>query len=101
MPGRSLRLASDYLAPTPVWMDSATVIGDLDGLGLPAPLVTSLLHWQAHFDEHFSAVDGWDSPGSREWYAAEGVRLHDALGATLPHDNVELDLWPVTGQPPG
>ncbi len=89
-----LRLMSDYRAPTPLWLDTAHVLGDLAPLGLSAHLVESLHRWQLYFDAHFSST-GWDADERMRWYAAEGEVLRERLSRALPDTTIILDLWPV------
>jgi hypothetical protein len=88
---------TDYLAPTPVWVDHTTVLSDLTALGLSEHLVAELLAWQRYFDEHFSTDGLWNPPVGDEIYATTGRQLHDRLTRALPGTEVTLDLWPVEG----
>jgi len=88
---------TDYLAPTPVWVDHTRVLSDLSTLSLPALLVAELLDWQRYFDEHFTTDGLWDVTAGAETYADTGRTLHDRLSRALPGTEVSLDLWPVEG----
>ena len=94
-------LMTDYGASTPLWVGSRN-LSDLEPLHLRPHLVRSLFVWQHYFDEHFlhDQEPSWDNAVSRDWYAQEGVRLHECLRRALPDIQVSVDLWPVTGQTP-
>lgn len=101
-----LHLRSDYLCNLPVWADWMGPFQDHVGpitrdmaerLDLPNLLIQDLLHWQKHFERHFSALDGWDTPAAKQWYARRGPERRDRLVTALPEPDylIMLDMWPT------
>lgn len=75
--GWPLRLGGDYAFGT-----------DLVGSEIAAKLEA----WARHFNAHFDAETGWDSPGSRAAHLREGVELRRTLEEQLgPDYRVVLD----------
>jgi hypothetical protein len=91
---RSLKLASDYAADTPIWVDGG-LLRNLDQLGIDKQLQADLIAWQLLFEEHFRPTLAWDGPEPRAQYAEQGPVLLNRLRIALPDVGIEIDLWPL------
>jgi hypothetical protein len=98
---RTIRLFPDYSRDWPLW-ENSTPTWDVgyattpDHYGLSKTLSRSLGLWNSFWEAHFDPFDGWDALESRNWWKAEGERLHILLSAEVASfADVSYEPWPL------
>lgn len=103
---RQIRLFPDYSRDWPLWesrtptWDSGYTTAPTD-YGLSEDLTRDMAAWNAFWEEHFDAFDGWDADGSREQWGRDGERVASRLREEVASfADVEYNPWPLKSRRP-
>ncbi len=98
---RIIRLFPEYGREWPLWESSTPTwdVGyttDPQMYGLSVELTEDMARWNAHWESHFDAFEGWDSDENREQWRGDGEQIAARLRYEVASfADVEYEPWPL------